>query len=278
MASGIRLVAYELSGKLGLSPMVAPLAGISIAIILGGVYSYISVYSPIFGIISFFALFFLLFAVGYPTGYVAKVAQCRSVGFVGLVGLACGLATLGSSWVFFIYALINREAVPGGGVELTELISAGTLWDYIVAVNENGWFTVFGITPQGILLWVMWGLEAVIIVIGIAGVATLPLLRQMYCEDCRKWCAVEETRYLEPTPAMMSANVTDIKLEDILALSPLPDKSFPCICCEVLRCPNCDETQGLRFSRLRQQKVSDGKVTEHCDEIAGVFQPSSETE
>lgn len=267
MAANRSLVEYQQSGNLGSGLILVPAVGIPVSIALSIGYAYGTVYTPIFGILTIFGLFLYLAGAGLTIGYLGKFAKCRNPVFLGLVGLLCGVIALYTNWLFFVYALVSKE-LP---IQLADVAPPGDLWALLKVINEHGYYEVFGSTPTGTLLWVMWGLESLMILFGIPALALVPTNREMFCEDCGVWCHKQDARHLEITEELASANLQEIKLEHLIILEPLPEVVYPCIRCEVLRCPHCEQTEGLRFCRVSQTKDDKGNLTEKTEDIPGVW-------
>jgi hypothetical protein len=114
-----------------------------------------------------------------------KRGKGRNPGIGALLGLVVGLAGLYLSWAAWIVAFARRG---GGDVPLLELIQQpAALWELIRSVNAHGAWTIKGATPKGTLLWVLWAIEALVIV-GAPALVCLAQASEPFCERCGRWC------------------------------------------------------------------------------------------
>ncbi len=75
---------------------------------------------------------------------------------------------------------------------LDVVAAPGNLWQFISAINVEGWYTIgHGFTPSGAVLWLLWAIEAAIVVAGTAVVAPARIRDRAFGEDCGTWMADE---------------------------------------------------------------------------------------
>ncbi len=179
---------YTQSGRLGSGLVVVPVVGAVSALVLGIAYSYISVYSPIAGWISL--LFMAGFAVclGAAVAKAGVVAKVRSAPFMKLAGITTGLLGLYVSWAAFEVALLGRSGMEDAPGLLDVLSSPVGVWEVALLINETGWYSIKGATPKGGVLWVLWGIEAVVVVGGVFLMAPHAVEGEVFCERCDRWC------------------------------------------------------------------------------------------
>jgi hypothetical protein len=120
--------------------------------------------------------------------------KVRSPWFAGVVSLGIGLFTTWFMWVTWGYALLHRS---DSDVPFLALVWPPGLWELMQAVNEHGAWSFKGATPTGAVLWVMWAIEAAIL-IGFPLVTGLGVAREPYCEHCDDWCGHAEALFITP--------------------------------------------------------------------------------
>ena len=198
---------YRLSGKPGPSLIVAPVVGALAGFVLGVIYAYLDVYIPIAGFVTVILTFGFMFGVGWVVAAVGRKFRCRSSMFVGMVGLFAATVALYSSWVAFEFALLTRTRDLTGLSFFTLFLRPDMVWGVAKGFNETGWFTIGSNSPSGVFLWIIWGFEAAVVLIGSPIVAMSQVRGAVFCEPCVKWVAVaDEPIRLRPVePADLDA-------------------------------------------------------------------------
>lgn len=155
-------------------------------------------------------------------------------------------------WSFWFFAATEQEYLP---------LHPAALWAAIGAVAENGAWTIFGSTPKGTLLYVIW-LAELILIVGTAILTALGRVSLPFCESCQKW-----TDLLPGTPTMQAvADPAALKgrLEegDFAALEEL-GKAEPDAAAytelEIKSCPNCDASRYLTIRSVEIVTSSKGE-------------------
>lgn len=200
---------YKHSGKTGLSVPAILLIGLPLIAVLSAVYSAVVVYCPIVGYVNILFLGAYLFAGGFMLATLARFAKCRSPGILCLLGLTTGLVGLYFAWVFFIAMLYGDEAPPVLDLALNPI----KVYAAASAINAQGWWG-----PSGIAQWALVGVEAVIIVGGLALFAAAAIDREVFCEDCNTWCESFETMHLRMGEEIINAPTDQLKHLELLAL------------------------------------------------------------
>lgn len=261
---------YQHSGKIGFSPLLLIFAGIPLIILLSIIYSYLVLYIPISGYITILLLAGFAFGITMIVSRLAGIGKCRSAIAITIFGALAGFVALYFAWVSFLYALFARFA-PAEEVTVAQLIlNPFMLYNAVMFVNENGWFSIKGATPTNIVLWIFWAIEAVVIVGAPALFAASSMKNEMFCESCNKWCGATATRFRSLPAAIEAGGVKGVDSVALAALPELPQKSVPCIQEELLKCPACAKTQGLRFSRITYKADKNNKLHENVEKIEGV--------
>jgi hypothetical protein len=92
-------------------------------------------------------------------------------------------------WVSWIHAFSGREIIA---------LDPYSLFNLIHEISIRGAWSIKKTTPTGIVLYIVWAIEAIIIV-GAAGATALLSSDSPYCEMCKKWVETKDTiTRLEP--------------------------------------------------------------------------------
>lgn len=261
---------YQHSGKLGFSPLLLAFVGIPLTIVLSLIYSYLVVYIPIAGWVTFLLLAGYAFAVSFTTAMLGKAGKCRNSGAMMAMGLVIGLVGLYFTWVFFMHALLGRFAAESSISVFELILNPLFLWSSILFVNENGWYSIKGLTPSGIVLWIFWGIEALVIVGAPILFAAMSINDEMYCENCNKWCNAASSKFRALPPTMADGSVSEINALSLASQPEMPQKEIPCVQEELLKCPDCSRTQGFRYKRLTINVDKEGNMKENSETVNGI--------
>jgi hypothetical protein len=165
--------------------MMALGIAVGAALVLAFVYAYFTVYIPVVGTITFVLSAGFGALVGAIAAKGLELGKVRNVGLSVVVVLVASLLGYYVSWAAWLHALLNKAGFEVGLGEL--LTSPALMWDFIVAINESGSWTFKDLTPTGGFLWVLWALEAVLI-LGVAIFLGLALAAKVpFCERCNTW-------------------------------------------------------------------------------------------
>lgn len=260
---------YQHSGKLGFSPLLLAAAGIPLIVVLSALYSYLDLYIPLTGYITVILLAGYGLGLSFVVSTLVKRGNCRNEKAVLAFSLAAGIIGLYSSWVIFMYALFARFS-PDEHISFFELLNPLFLWSTILFVNENGWYTISGGTPSGITLWILWAIEAAVIIGFPLFVATSAISHEMFCENCQTWCLPTASKYRQIPATIESGKIKNVDTTTLSSLTELEQKKFPCIKEELLSCPNCNKTKGNRYSRLVLKQNGKKGLVESADKIKGI--------
>lgn len=248
---------YQSSGKApALGVLIALVIGCAAGFVLAIGYGYLLVYIPIAGYVTF------LFAAGFGgvTGFATsmglKFGKVRNRTTWGVVVVVVSLFTFYAGWAWWMYALLRRG---GADVSLADVFSPGQLWSLVLLVNEKGAWSMKGWTPTGIVLWILWLIEAAIIfgsLFMFSGILTPP---DPFCERCTAWCQEHEGVAFTsaPTdPAALAAEAPELKrqLEQkdfsrLEALGP-PVSGEPFFRLDQYHCETCDTIHLLSLNHI----------------------------
>lgn len=169
---------YKHSGKielLGLVLMV--LFGTATAAVLGVLYAYLTNFIP-FPYINFFITLGYGGAVGLATGFGGKLGKVRNIPIMLAGGALAGLIAVYTAWVGYFFVSVGSREL---------LLDPIALFGFAKLVAALGPWSIFGITPKGDLLYILWVIEAVMIIGSSAAGAAVIVSNSLFCERCHAW-------------------------------------------------------------------------------------------
>lgn len=259
---------YRPSGRLGGALTAVPLAILVSVPILALVYAYVDVYCPIVGYVSFIFLGVYAFAVLLVVSYVGYKAKCRNATFLRTMGLLAGLFALYASWVAFVYALLGREGqMPLGIVEL--FLQPRAVWEVVQAINEDGWFSLRSLTPSGVMLWIMWGIEAAVIVGLPTLAASMTIDDELFCEPCNAWCPAWKQPFLFEMPSdhQRLEPLQSGKVDPLADLATVTAEEPHHLRLRVQRCEACQSTAAFQAEVVALTQDKEGKQVENAEKL-----------
>lgn len=202
---------YHSSGKAPMSGIALSLIGGTTAgFVLAAIYAYFIIFVPfiyvrILGTVGFG------FGVGWATAYALNLGKIRNMKVAYGIISAVSLLTLYSAWVMWIYGLLDREGeiVSFWAVALQPWI----VWDIMRSLNATGVWSLKGTEVSGVVLWGVWGIEALII-LGFIFVNGVKAIRGVpFCETCLKW-SLRNPAVLELSGAASPELVSRVRAKD----------------------------------------------------------------
>lgn len=269
---------YKLSGKLGLGAVVVPLGAFVATIVLSIVYAYVNVYSPIAGWISFVFVAGFAVLVGGSIGGLGYLSRCRNARFLTLTGVVTGLFAIYAAWAAFEYVLLARYSVGFAASLFDVYLSPEGVWEMAQAINQDGWYSILGATPSGIVLWALWGIEGLIVLAASSILAASFVESSVFCEHCGRWCKEEEgTTYLMlPDDEKHFSDFVPGNIDPLLALALWDDISQPSIRVDLWECGKCQKTSALQAKLFQMTVDSDGKMEKNADDLIPIWSMSQE--
>ena len=261
---------YRHSGRLGSAPLFVPLIGLPLTVLFAVIYAYVTVYSPIGGYISFIFVGLFAFGVGITAGVTGLFFRCRNVLFLRAAGLALGIVAFYVSWAVFEYALLKSVAKNFNASVFDVLLDPRAIWNIAVAINKDGWFTMGGITPSGIFLWVIWAIEGLVIVAGPVWISALTIDDEVFCEPCNGWCDSAAIQLGDPDDESIVATIGPDNLEPLLALKPVTDQARQFVRIKTWECPSCDQTTAIQIERCTLTEDEDGDISEETEKLTPI--------
>jgi hypothetical protein len=178
-------VKYQLSGEVGLGWVILPPAAVLGGALGGWLYGIVNFLTPLI-YVQFMVTFLSACGLGVLLDQLAGVAKCRNPNPVYASALLCGLVLFYVSWASFESMFLGRGA--GGMTNVLAIAWApGTMWTIANKVASSGWFNVFGSQISGLLLWVFWAVEALVLIVCPMVLAGSLFSRRVFCEGCGIW-------------------------------------------------------------------------------------------
>jgi hypothetical protein len=177
---------YKPSGEVTVTGLSAGLfGGLFVGFVLAFIYAYLLAYIP-------FIYLNVLCAVGYAfglgcvVGWLLKSGKMRNPVVGAFVTVLVSLFSYYVCWAVWLAAMLGRSDVDASALSLAT--HPGTLLGLILLVNEHGAWSIAKSPVTGILLWVIWGIEALIVLVGPPFIAWGVLTSEPFCEFCGEWC------------------------------------------------------------------------------------------
>lgn len=253
---------YRHSGSFSLpAAVVAFLVGAIAASLLGAIYSYIILYLPMAGWITFMISGGYGLCVGATVSMACRSAKIRNPGVAKAVALAAQLVGFYVSWGVWVHRLLARAEVPD--VSLAMCLRPDLLWKAIQVINQNGAWSISGMEPTGVSLALLWLLEAGIIFWVCYVVVDLS---DPFCENCKLWCKPTAIAAVEPMSPEELKSVLQTRQLERLKLMPQPDITEERIMLDLASCPRCGQLHTLSARHITI-KLKDGKPEDRINRV-----------
>jgi hypothetical protein len=216
--------------------------------VLAIVYSYVIVYVPLVGYVSVIFLGGLIVGIGSLVFGLGRATKCRNPNFLRLVGFACGLLAFYFSWAAFEYVLLDRFDRGMERTMVDAFLSPTAVWHVALDINRTGWYSIFGGTPSGTLLWIMWAVEAVLIILGPPILVSMLMDDEVFCEHCNAWCekSLDAARLAPPDDQDDLQQLRFKNLDLLKTLRPAERDTYPSLRIDMWNCDLCKQTAAVR--------------------------------
>jgi hypothetical protein len=209
-------------------------------------YSYVLVNLPFVQLNFIFTLLYGILS-GIFTGALVNRYRVRKPLVVNLVSLLVGLSSVYSSWVVWIYAQSGLYKTVGT-IALLQLGSKpGELLMLAGDRNLQGVWSIWGYKPTGLLLWILWALEGIVISCLTTAVASLyaEIFGGICCEFCGAECqsSTIERRWTGLEAVRRHLEAKGFAFIEVLGPVPLAAKQW--LEFELRRCFECGGTHTL---------------------------------
>jgi hypothetical protein len=261
------------SGRLGTSLFLLPVGAVIATMLLSIAYAYVTVYSPIVGYVSLLFLVFYGFGLGWAVSKVGFIAKCRNTVLLRVTGLVSGLVALYVSWATFEYALLNRYDESFTASLADVLASPVAVFEIARTLNADGWYTVVGITPAGTMLWVLWGIEAVVVVAAPLLLATMAIDDQVFCETCGEWCrsTASTVRLTVPENESHFAGLGPGNVQPLISLPVAHPGENQFIRIDTWECEKCRNTAAMQAKMAARVANDQGKIEEKTQDLTSIW-------
>ncbi len=202
---------YQHSGKAPAAGILITLTGGLIAgVVLGLIYGFLIYWSP-FVYINAFVTFGFGVAIAGVVGALGVAGKIRNVAILSAIALVVSLVGYYVHWAVWVARFTATDIV-------SVATSPGPLWEVVVSVNALGPWSIFGWTPAGVALWIIWGIEAFVIV-GFGTMSARGWIDLPFCERTGQW-TTEETlpAHFQPVDINRPADTPQSLLESLQPL------------------------------------------------------------
>jgi hypothetical protein len=238
---------YKPSGEVTLAGLGAGLfGGLLMGFVLAFVYAYMIAYIP-FIYLNLLCTTGYTLALGFVIGWLLKSGKMRNPAVGVFAAVAVSLISYYFCWAVWLSAMLSRSNVDVSAFALATHPAA--LLDLILRVNEKGaWTLGRGSTPvTGVILWVVWGVEALAVLIGPPVIAWGVMSSEPFCEHCGEWCDEDHGLVsLAPSEPEGLKRVFESKeFERLKSVGAREDGAQDWYRLNLHRCKRCDKTNTL---------------------------------
>lgn len=258
---------YRSSGAF--SPLAFPtvlLVGLPAAMLLATIYAYAILYIPIAGYVTFILSVGFGLLCGVAFGYAMRLGKVRNRTLGIALPLLLGLLAFYAHWAIWVYAFLQRADVDASLVGL--FFQPSVLWEIVASINKTGAWELFHSTPTGIVLWLLWTAEALLIVVPCV-FGAFAMISAPFCERCGKWCDEEEgvqtLRTTDDNTVKAHAEAKDFAALRALGTADADELHF--LRLDIHRCASCDHTNTLSVQRISISKDDKGKESRSTDAL-----------
>jgi hypothetical protein len=260
---------YEHSGKFSPPGLAITFLGGSIAAaLLGVIYSYAITFIPIGGWITFLLAIGYGFGMGATSGYAVRFGKIRNTALATFLGTLVAGVGLYFSWAVWMSLLFGESMGSEFAQGTFYFVSApGELFEAIRMVNEVGAWTMESFTPTGVVLWILWALETVLI-LGPA-IAMVVFMLSPFCENCEKWCEGDEELGRISSGAANHDLIRNAEQRNWAFFREVGATDNPMFFTKlsVESCPTCSEMNVLKTERITVSVDDNGNNTENSDTV-----------
>lgn len=246
---------YRHSGKapiLGL--ILMGVAGFVVTPILGLIYGYLLRYIPLI-YINFFIVLGYAYAVSFVISKMARIGKVRNMFLLGLAGLFFGLLAEYIGWVSWIAAMVGDPSY------LLAFLHPLDILHIIKEIAKEGAWSLNGATPTGWQLYLIWFIEACMVIGGITYLTITSLFKIPFCEESDTWTESKGVIAAFGTISDESSFKESIKqgnFSKFNELKPaLTQNQFTIL--ELYECPVCKNFHVLNVKKLTTARDRKGK-------------------
>ena len=248
---------YRHSGQFGPVGIVMMLGfGAGAGAVVGAIYGMLIFWIP-FVYLNFIGTIGVAAAAGAAVYMGAVVGKVRNPMLCGLAGVTAGFVALWAAWVGWIYVLTADSDMA------VIVLRPSALWDLIVMIGAEGVWSIGRSSSEpvsGTVLYIVWIIEAVMIVGGSAFIAYVTMSGKAFCERCNCWVSnkIELPKLKPPQDENALDGLVTGDVSGILTLE-RGSKRGRHIQVELLGCRTCDEMYLIDVSVVSVTKDKKGK-------------------
>ena len=247
---------YKSSGEVTVAGLAAGLlGGLLVALVLAFLYSYLITYSPLV-YVNVLATIGYACALGFVVGWLLKAGKMRNPAVGVFVMMVVALAAYYVSWAVWLSAMLGRGDYDVSALTLASQPS--TLLEVILRVNEHGAWSIGrgSKTPvTGVFLWIVWAVEAGIVLVVPPVLAWGVLNSEPFCEFCGEWG--EEDKGLvslgQAEPASLKQVFESKQFERLKSVGAKDPAAADWYTLDLHRCKRCDRTNTLT---VKSEKIT----------------------
>lgn len=256
---------YRHSGQFVLgSTILATVAAAAGGSVLAAAYAAVILYIPFAGVITFVLSIGFGILLGITTSVGLRWAKVRHEGIAFLSSAIAALSAFYVSWVTWTWLVLRESEVAG---EVAALLPEPRLvWGLVGEINAVGAWSLGGLTPTGPVLWVLWGAEALLILVP-AVLLPLGVLSVPFCERCDVWCDATEdvVRFADCDAGELKRRVETKEpgfLEWLERLGAPGSRDDAWIRADLHDCPSCGNLHTLSLKAVSVSAGDDGERRE----------------
>jgi hypothetical protein len=262
---------YKHSGSItGIGIILVAFIGLLAVTILGGIYGYAIFYIP-FVYLNFFIVLGYGALVGLLLGKAGVLGNIRSPKFLFFAGFVFGILAEFTGWVAWIHAFSKQSLL---------LLNPADIMTILRIIAQKGAWSIFKWTPSGFMLYLIWFIEAIMIIGVCTFVAGQTVSSLPYCEECKKW--LKEKTSIFPLqsvtqPEQVKTAISSGNFSDILGLRKESVGSSLYTHIDVTQCPGCRMLFLLTVKSVVIEKNSKGEEKKNEETLVENFIISSDT-
>jgi hypothetical protein len=257
MATAIecRLERYRLSGETpptGLVPVV--IIGAITSVILGFAYRHLVEWIPLIYINFFITLGFGI-GLGACVGLGATLGKIRNPSVSLVFGLLFGVIGLYWSWVAYV-RIMGEGFVLSPGRIFEAMENFANTHEFQIGRVGGSNTSVGG----GMSWYIIWGLEA-LMVLALSAIASYSAIASsIFCEDCNQWAESKELTFQPIEPGVLVKALENRDYGYLEEMVPTEDKDSTHCKVTLEQCPKCDGLHVLSASNVTVSKDKKGKT------------------
>jgi hypothetical protein len=211
------------------------------------------------------------FGFGFAMTFLLQKLNCRNRFVAGLLTLILAGVGLAASFGF-AYLRTVGELAKENKMTTQEVREQYGFQRYITKRVEAGWNIgshgrTNGSAMSGIMVWLIWLIEALIVIVG-AVVVTVGALTDPFCEECHDWLAKRVVGFRNSVPLeKLNAAVSEGTLAEVLAVEG-GDAATPGVMeYSVYSCEGCSQKHYLSLTHKYSVTNSKGQQEAKSDTI-----------